>query len=489
MSRENVFTLRIPDIGYEGSVSVRVVATEKCRIAFDVDSTDYKDGVFGFCEYTSSLKNKLKDKQNKAAALQAEFPPTGLQIEGKDYYSSWVSMRKGQTITLKLDWENKSKLENYTSIAFDAHPSFVFSATDLRDPADQSKKIDEIKITCNAESTTPTRLEIKTNNKTVVGVLNVFHPKPKKVKVRWFVVENNGGIQNNDENEITGQTKHNINLTDLQSDFKKAFNPALIDVDFVNASPIILDITTLPNGLVNHVQKQLTTSQTERNNLKKKLVKYEQDTFKPLEETINGDNAKAWTADEIEEIKKRIKAFRADPTYQSDILRYNEVGKVANQQTTALQMAQNKATIFKASTTDEIDRSDDRKALIELLKSVYALQHNATLEDDTVYLFFTYFKCQAPNTTTGQSGQVQGFTYREQRSCIMFTKNKDAKATFSKDIPHEVMHALDLEHTFETAAQHAFNKSKTDNYMDYDNTAKHTFVWQWRLLHEHKLTV
>lgn len=165
MARENIFTLSIPEIGYEGSVSVRV-RTEKCRIAFDADSTDYQNGIFGFCEYSNSLKNKLTDR-NKATALQAEFPPTGLQVEGNDYYSSWISIRKGQTITLELDWEDKVKLENYTSIAFDTHLDFTFSATDLRDPADQSKKLDKIKITCNATSQTPTRLEIKTNNNTV----------------------------------------------------------------------------------------------------------------------------------------------------------------------------------------------------------------------------------------------------------------------------------------------------------------------------------
>lgn len=111
------------------------------------------------------------------------------------------------------------------------------------------------------------------------------------------------------------------------------------------------------------------------------------------------------------------------------------------------------------------------------------------MEDDTVYLFFTYFKCQTPNTTTGKPDEVQGFTYSEQDSCIMFTKNPSAKSTFYKDPPHEVMHALGLEHTFVSIAQHTFNDTKTDNYMDYNNTAKHTFLWQWRLLHEHKLTI
>lgn len=487
MARENIFTLSIPEIGYEGSVSI-TIRVRKCRIAFDVDNTDYKNGIFGFCEYSNSLKNKLKDS-TKATALQAEFPPTGLQIEGNPYYSSWVSMRKGQTITLKLDWEDKSLLQDYANIAFDANPNFTFSATDLRDPADPTKGAKEIKITCNATSQTPTRLEIKADNNVIVGVLNVFHPPPKKARVRWFVVENNAGSRNTDKNEITGQNNHNINLASLQSDFKKAFNPALIDIDFLNSLPIILDITTLPTGLQKHIQQRLTTNQQTQQQLKTKIEKYQQDTFRPLEEALALDQLNSWTPEERAEIQRRVTAFQNDPTYIADTYSYKQLNTRISNEQRALQMAQNKTAIFTPNTTDQINRDSDRKAFIELLKSVYALQHNATLENDTIYLFLTYLKCETPNSSTGKPDEVQGFTYSEQNSCIMFTKNSQAKATFYKDMPHEVMHALDLEHTFESVAQHTFDDTKTDNYMDYNNTAKHTFVWQWRLLHACKLTV
>lgn len=302
-------------------------------------------------------------------------------------------------------------------------------------------------------------------------------------------MENNAGSRSTDKNEITGQGNYNINLVDLQSDFKKAFNPALIDIDFVNSQPIILDITTLPSGLQNHIQQRLTPNQKIEKNLKAKIQKYQDDNIRPLEEAIKLENRSSWTVDEIAEIESRLTTFRNDSTYNSDTSEYNKIHKITSRQQEALQKAQNKPSLFKPNTTDEIDRNTDRQALIELLKSVYALQHNATLEDDTVYLFFTYFKCQTPNASTGQPDQVQGFTYEEQSSCIMFTKNKDAKDTFYKDPPHEVMHALGLEHTFVSLAQHVFDDTKTDNYMDYNNTAQHTFVWQWRLLHKHKLAI
>ena len=48
------------------------------------------------------------------------------------------------------------------------------------------------------------------------------------------------------------------------------------------------------------------------------------------------------------------------------------------------------------------------------------------------------------------------------------------------EIPHELMHALDLEHTFDTKNTHTFKEGSTQNYMDYDNTKETTFKWQWR---------
>ena len=54
------------------------------------------------------------------------------------------------------------------------------------------------------------------------------------------------------------------------------------------------------------------------------------------------------------------------------------------------------------------------------------------------------------------------------------------------EIPHELMYALGLEHTFEEKEhpnkEHIFRKESTENYMDYDNTKKTTFKWQWDIV-------
>ncbi|GIM56848.1 hypothetical protein CAPN006_12410 [Capnocytophaga canimorsus] len=58
--------------------------------------------------------------------------------------------------------------------------------------------------------------------------------------------------------------------------------------------------------------------------------------------------------------------------------------------------------------------------------------------------------------------------------------------------PHEIMHALGLEHTFaedtkkDQNKKHIFNKGGTRNYMDYDNNKEYTQKWQWELMRKSK---
>ena len=58
------------------------------------------------------------------------------------------------------------------------------------------------------------------------------------------------------------------------------------------------------------------------------------------------------------------------------------------------------------------------------------------------------------------------------------------------EIPHELMHALGLEHTFEEKEhpnkEHIFREGSTKNYMDYNNKKKTTFKWQWDILRSSK---
>ena len=68
----------------------------------------------------------------------------------------------------------------------------------------------------------------------------------------------------------------------------------------------------------------------------------------------------------------------------------------------------------------------------------------------------------------------------------MFLGNKEKFPNV--EIPHEVMHAMGLPHTFidsdtNKPKKHTFNQRATKNYMDYDNEKQSTFFWQWEILH------
>ncbi|KGN74495.1 hypothetical protein HQ47_04365 [Porphyromonas macacae] len=72
----------------------------------------------------------------------------------------------------------------------------------------------------------------------------------------------------------------------------------------------------------------------------------------------------------------------------------------------------------------------------------------------------------------------------------MFLGNK-GQIDPATEIPHEVMHALGVGHTFlnqrkerQSSQKHLFNKTKTDNYMDYNNSKNTTWKWQWEIMRE-----
>ena len=77
---------------------------------------------------------------------------------------------------------------------------------------------------------------------------------------------------------------------------------------------------------------------------------------------------------------------------------------------------------------------------------------------------------------------------QDEEFCMMFLAND--KLQTEGEIPHELMHALGLEHTFEEKEhpnkKHIFREGSTKNYMDYNNKKKTTFKWQWDILRSSK---
>jgi hypothetical protein len=51
-----------------------------------------------------------------------------------------------------------------------------------------------------------------------------------------------------------------------------------------------------------------------------------------------------------------------------------------------------------------------------------------------------------------------------------------------ENIIHELLHSLGLHHTFKDG-KHLFEKTKTKNYMDYNNSKETIWAWQWQEVH------
>jgi hypothetical protein len=350
-------------------------------LSFDASASDVKNGIFGFDKFNNSFKNTCVSGLNK---LEEEYKP--LEIYDTKYYPVWVSMRKGQTITLELDVLDKKNYKSYQDIKFETNPDFTFEPANLKDAK-------EVKITCN-NSGSQTQIKIEGDGE-VVGAINVFYPEPKQVDVRWVVVNFNKG----DKEKVLSTVP---NKSILENYFKTAFNPTLIDIKIVNENAENLDIT-LP-------------------------------TTNPLEGAF------------IDRMKTNL-----------------EVGK------------------------NNIVKQDD-KSKIDLMTSLNTLhqQRQKRLQSDEITLYLTNLKSGSSKESLTDSDQTivsynNGATIG--KLSLMYLGNDIQLMKPSVEIPHEIMHALGLQHTFKKGEKHIFEVGKTDNYMDYNNNKINTFTWQWQLLH------
>lgn len=340
------------------------------------NKTDFNNGKFGFDEYDDDFeKTCTKGLEN----LKKEYKP--LNVYGQEYYPSWISMRKGQTITLKIDNTKTKKYKLFEEINIEEHPDFTFEPTNLKDAK-------EVQITCN-NTGSEVQLKIEGDGETVGGI-NIFYPASKEVKVRWIIVNFNEG----DEKSIKGQ----ISYEKLKSYFKKAFNPALINVEIVNADAEILDLTT------------------------------------PIE-----------NASEKEYINKIKKNMHPD---KSNFVKEEETYRVH---------------------------------LLSELNALYRARVKPQRNDE-IYLYLTNCKSQWNNKKNPELIEFNNGITIDNLS-LMFLANDREYMQPSVEIPHEIMHAMGLEHTFKEGEKYIFKESKTNNYMDYNNTKETLFYWQWNLLH------
>ncbi len=130
---------------------------------------------------------------------------------------------------------------------------------------------------------------------------------------------------------------------------------------------------------------------------------------------------------------------------------------------------------------DNQPTSDDfRKYLEQKFEDAYG-----EVDADALKLFFVPHNQKNlevdANGNTSVKFSGAGYAFLDSTFGVMFAGHNEAT------IPHEMMHALGLYHTFEgksTVPEFTYEYHKTNNIMDYGSPRFCTFGWQWRVLND-----
>ena len=362
-----------------------------CTVTFSLDTS--KDNNFGFDSYEVSKKG-CKDKEKLKKAYKK------LEPFREEYLMPWVSLAQYRYAILKVAVKGK-----YKEITF-KEPKSYFTF----EPATITPETEQVKITCNATITEKEyKVEVLADGKVAGGLMFVENSiKKLKFPVNWYkVVVNPTDLK--DMRDLA-------DITEIKANCKKAFTPALIDIE-INEIKKEIDLSNVISTFVNKAENKVQNSY-----LLGSLLCY----------------AVPRTPYQI----SLFTTFLKKEKEAGDLINYN-----------------NGVTLHST-----VIQKEDRNALNNFIDvSVARSLAKAKTDIDHSYP-------------------------QDEEFCMMFLGNKEVFPDV--EIPHELMHALGLEHTFEEKEhpnkEHIFREGSTENYMDYNNKKKTTFKWQWDILRSSK---
>ena len=138
----------------------------------------------------------------------------------------------------------------------------------------------------------------------------------------------------------------------------------------------------------------------------------------------------------------------------------------------------------------EVNTSNDKRLLVlNDVARLYQTVKNDPSKLSPYPLFLTNWECKKMDNI-GNLNDNNGITPSPGKyASMLFLGNRNKFLDF--DIPHEVLHGLGLEHTFDSKSTYTFKEGATQNYMDYKDPQKsditfanekhYTFKWQWEL--------
>jgi len=368
-----------------------------CIVKFSLNEN--YDNLFGFDSYEMSKKN-CTDKEKFKNAYKK------LEPFREEYLMPWVSLAQYRYIFLKLNIKG-----NFKEITFnDPKGYFAF------EPDTLTSKDQEVKITCNnIIKEKDYKVEVLADGKVAGGLMFVENSIKKLMfPVNWYnVVVNPTDL---------GDIKRLVSKEKIKNYCKKAFTPALIEVE-INEITTVIDISKLKNNLYNDIILIKDNSSFLLRPLFLAYLLHYAVTRNPYQISLYTTYIKNENMDKDE----HHNGF----TWHSKNLKYS------------------------SPETEKI--FIDKKIIPTLSLSKEVIEKNIQTND-------------------------------KEEVCVMFLAND--KLQTEGEIPHELMHALGLEHTFEEKnhpnKEYTFWKDMTNNYMDYNNKKEVTFKWQWDILRSSK---
>ncbi|WP_314199850.1 peptidase [Capnocytophaga sputigena] len=366
-----------------------------------------------------SYEVSMKDCKDKKK-LKDEYEK--IIVCGKEYVLPWMSLRQGATATLMV---NISAKKTPVKITFDDPDSnFKFTPEEFT----IQKESQSITIECVKTFTNNYTLRVLADGEIAGGIQFIGNTiKKLKFPVNWYkVVVNPTDLK--DMRDLA-------DITEIKAYCKKAFEAPLIDIE-INEISTEIDISNIKTNFYNRNGRVILFEENEKTKVIEPFVK-----------------------------NKEILAT----------LFYCAISRKSNQ----LNLF---TTFLKNSDENEIVQGGDihyhNGYTWESNKLLYTSKQNLESIADLLAI-------PVLNITKEQMAARTKVTNNE-AICMMFLANKEIYTDV--EIPHELMHALGLAHTFDEEGRyhrnrkHIFEKAKTDNYMDYDNTKKSTFKWQWDIL-------
>ena len=370
-----------------------------CIVKFSLNEN--YDNPFGFDSYEMSQKGSTDKEKFKNAYKK-------LEPFREEYLMPWVSLAQYRYIFLKLNIKGKFKEITFN----DPKGYFAF------EPDTLTSKDQEVKITCNnIIKEKDYKVEVLADGKVAGGLMFVENSIKKLMfPINWYnVVVNPTDL---------GDIKRLVSKEKIKNYCKKAFTPALIEVE-INEITTVIDISKLKNNLYNDII----------------LIK---------------DNS----------------SFLLRPLFLAYLLHY------------AVTRNPYQISLYTTYIKNEnIGKDEHHNGFTWHSKDLKYPSPEAEK-------FFIDKKIIPTLSLSKEAIEKNIQTNDKEEVCVMFLANDITYLQLDGDIPHELMHALGLEHTFEEKnhpnKEHIFSKGNTKNYMDYNNTKKTTFKWQWDILRSSK---